>query len=87
MHLTRWRAASAQSLNVGVLSSRKSALPPSLDLRIAAAIALNAHLTATDKKLMRDAEHTAAELETDAASRLSASEKNSLIRLLQKVYL
>ena len=49
--------------------------------------AMGLHLTAAGKKLMRDAEHTAAELETDAASRLSASERKTLIRLLQKVYL
>ena len=36
---------------------------------------------------MHDAEHTATELEADAASRLSPSEKKNLIRLLQKVYL
>jgi DNA-binding MarR family transcriptional regulator len=49
--------------------------------------AMGLHLTVAGKKLMRDAEHTAAELEADAASRLSASEKKTLIRLLQKVYL
>ena len=45
------------------------------------------HLTAAGKKLMRDAERTAAALENDAASRLTSGEKETLIRLLQKVYL
>ena len=45
------------------------------------------HLTAAGKKLMRNAEHTAAELEAEVASRLSVSDEKNLIRLLQKVYL
>ena len=45
------------------------------------------HLTAGGKKLMRNAESTAASLEAEVASRLSASESRTLIRLLQKVYL
>jgi hypothetical protein len=36
---------------------------------------------------MRDAEQTAADLEDDATSRLSAAERKTLIRLLQKIYL
>jgi hypothetical protein len=36
---------------------------------------------------MRDAEKTAAQLESEAAARLSATEVKTLIRLLQKVYL
>jgi len=49
--------------------------------------AMGLHLTASGKKLMRDAENTAVGLEADVASRLSASEAKTLIRLLQKVYL
>jgi DNA-binding MarR family transcriptional regulator len=48
--------------------------------------AMGLHLTAAGIKLVRAAEKTAAELETKAASRLSASEQATLIRLLQKVY-
>ena len=49
--------------------------------------AMGLHLTAAGQKLMRDAERTAAELETDVSARLSASEARTLIRLLKKVYL
>ncbi len=49
--------------------------------------AVGLHLTASGKKLMREAESTAVGLEADVASRLSASEAKTLIRLLQKVYL
>jgi DNA-binding MarR family transcriptional regulator len=50
--------------------------------------AVGLHLTATGQKLMRDAERTAVELESEAvASRLSPSEAKTLIRLLKKVYL
>jgi DNA-binding MarR family transcriptional regulator len=49
--------------------------------------AMGLHLTTTGQKLMRDAERTAAELEADVASRLSASESRTLIRLLKKIYL
>jgi DNA-binding MarR family transcriptional regulator len=49
--------------------------------------AMGLHLTPGGRKLMRDAERTAAELEAHAASRLSATEVKTLIRLLQKVYL
>lgn len=48
--------------------------------------AMGLHLTATGQKLMRDAEKTAAALEADVATRLSASELRTLIALLQKVY-
>ena len=48
--------------------------------------AMGLHLTAAGEKLMRDAEKTAAELEADFASRLSASELRTLITLLKKVY-
>jgi DNA-binding MarR family transcriptional regulator len=49
--------------------------------------AVGLHLTASGRKLMREAESTAVGLEADVASRLSASEAKTLIRLLQKVYL
>jgi DNA-binding MarR family transcriptional regulator len=49
--------------------------------------AMGLHLTAVGQKLMRDAERTAAELETQVAARLSASEGKTLIRLLKKIYL
>jgi len=49
--------------------------------------AMGLHLTAGGQKLMRDAERTAAELEAEAAARLSAGETKTLIRLLKKIYL
>jgi DNA-binding MarR family transcriptional regulator len=49
--------------------------------------AMGLHLTAVGNKLMRDAEQTAAELEAEVGSRLSAAETRTLIRLLKKVYL
>jgi DNA-binding MarR family transcriptional regulator len=49
--------------------------------------AMGLHLTAGGSKLMREAEHTAATLEAEVASRLSASETRTLLRLLQKIYL
>jgi DNA-binding MarR family transcriptional regulator len=49
--------------------------------------AVGLHLTASGRKLMHDAERTAAELESQVASRLSAAETKTLIRLLQKIYL
>ena len=49
--------------------------------------AMGLHLTAPGHRLMRDAEKTAAALELEATSRLSASERKTLMRLLQKVYL
>lgn len=48
--------------------------------------AVGLHATATGQKLMRDAERAAAELEAEVASRLSASEAKTLIRLLKKIY-
>jgi DNA-binding MarR family transcriptional regulator len=48
--------------------------------------ALGLHLTVSGRKLARDAERTAAELEADMASRLSPAESRTLIRLLRKVY-
>lgn len=49
--------------------------------------AMGLHLTPAGQKLMRDAEKTAAQLEAEAAAKLSAAEVKTLIRLLQKVYL
>jgi DNA-binding MarR family transcriptional regulator len=49
--------------------------------------AVGLHLTPAGRKLMRDAERTAAQLETDAAAKLSGTEVKTLIRLLKKVYL
>jgi len=49
--------------------------------------AMGLHLTTAGQKLMRDAERTAAELEAEAAARLTASETKTLIRLLKKIYL
>ncbi|HSH91236.1 MAG TPA: MarR family transcriptional regulator [Ramlibacter sp.] len=48
--------------------------------------AMGLHLTPGGEKLMRDAERTAAELESEAAGRLSAGEARTLIRLLKKIY-
>lgn len=45
------------------------------------------HLTPTGQTMMRDAEQTASELEAQAASRLSANERKTLMRLLQKIYI
>ncbi len=44
------------------------------------------HLTDIGVKLMVDAEQTAFELEKDATSRLTATERKTVIRLLQKIY-
>ena len=49
--------------------------------------AMGLHLTPAGQKLMRDAERTAAQLESEAGSRLSDAEVKTLIRLLKKVYL
>ena len=45
------------------------------------------HLTPAGQALMRDAERTATELEFKAAGRLSAAERKTLMRLLQKIYI
>jgi DNA-binding MarR family transcriptional regulator len=49
--------------------------------------AMGLHLTPAGQKLMRDAERTAAQLESEAAAKLSAAEVKTLLRLLQKIYL
>jgi DNA-binding MarR family transcriptional regulator len=48
--------------------------------------AVGLHVTPSGRKLMRDAEGTAVQLEAEVASRLSAAESKTLIRLLQKIY-
>jgi DNA-binding MarR family transcriptional regulator len=45
------------------------------------------HLTAPGQSLMQQAEATAAELENEAAHKLSAAERKRLMALLQKIYL
>lgn len=49
--------------------------------------AVGLHLTAAGKKLVREAESTVVELENDASARLTARERDTLIRLLKKLYL
>lgn len=44
------------------------------------------HLSEAGSMLMKDAEQTAQELEIDAAPKLTASERKTLMRLLQKIY-
>lgn len=44
------------------------------------------HPTAAARKLMKLAERTAADLEAQAASRLTAGEQKTLLRLLRKLY-
>jgi DNA-binding MarR family transcriptional regulator len=44
------------------------------------------HPTAAAQKMMRQAERTAAELEAEAARRLTAAETRTLLRLLRKMY-
>jgi DNA-binding MarR family transcriptional regulator len=48
--------------------------------------AMALHLSARGEKLTRAAEKTAAELEAEAAARLSPAEAKTLIRLLKKIY-
>ena len=48
--------------------------------------AVGLHLSAEGEKLMRHAEQVASQLEDEVASGLSAAEKKTLLRLLQKVY-
>ena len=44
------------------------------------------HLTASGEKMMENAEKTAAQLEMETASRLSAAERKTLMQLLKKIY-
>ncbi len=67
-----------QSLDERGLISRKT------DAQDKRAIGL--YLTSAGKKLMRDAEQSASELEIEAAAALSETERVQLIALLQKLY-
>lgn len=49
--------------------------------------AMGVHLTPAGADLTAQAEYTAAQLEVDATARLTATERKTLIRLLQKIYL
>ncbi len=49
--------------------------------------AVGLHLTEAGEKLIREAEQTVMQLEADASARLTARERETLIRLLQKIYL
>ncbi len=44
------------------------------------------HLSEIGIKLMKEAEQTAKDLEDDAASKLTTTERKTLMRLLQKIY-
>ena len=48
--------------------------------------ALGLHLSAKGRALMQQAEQTASELEAEAASRLRPQERQTLMRLLRKLY-
>lgn len=49
--------------------------------------AMGLHLTPTGRKLMKQAELTAAGLEEAATSRLTAAERKTLMQLLRKIYI
>ncbi|MDH6591285.1 DNA-binding MarR family transcriptional regulator [Variovorax sp. TBS-050B] len=49
--------------------------------------AVGLHLTEAGEKLIREAEQTVMQLEADASARLTLRERETLIRLLQKIYL
>jgi DNA-binding MarR family transcriptional regulator len=49
--------------------------------------AVGLHLTPAGDKLTREAEQAVLQLELDASARLSARERDTLIRLLQRLYL
>jgi len=49
--------------------------------------AVGLHLTEAGDKLIREAEQTVMQLEADASARLTVRERETLIRLLQKIYL
>jgi DNA-binding MarR family transcriptional regulator len=48
--------------------------------------AMGLHPTAAGAKMIRDAEKTAADLEIETTSRLSAVERKTLVQLLKKIY-
>lgn len=49
--------------------------------------AMGLHLTPVGRKLAKQAEVTAAELENEATARLSAAERKTLMQLLKKIYI
>lgn len=49
--------------------------------------AVGLHLTEAGENLIREAEQTVTQLEADASARLTTRERETLIRLLQKIYL
>lgn len=49
--------------------------------------AVGLHLTPAGETLIREAEQAVVQLETEASSRLSTRERETLIKLLQKIYL
>ncbi|MGF6349093.1 MarR family winged helix-turn-helix transcriptional regulator [Variovorax sp. W2I14] len=49
--------------------------------------AVGLHLTSAGEALVRDAEQTVVQLEADASAQLTARERETLIKLLQKIYL
>lgn len=48
--------------------------------------AIGLYLTPAGEELIREAEQTVMQLETDASARLTSRERETLIRLLQKMY-
>ncbi len=48
--------------------------------------AMGLHVTADGKKMMREAERTAFELDSEVAARLTSNERTTLLKLLKKVY-
>jgi DNA-binding MarR family transcriptional regulator len=48
--------------------------------------AMGLHLTPAGKKLVRNAEQTATDIEKEATARLSATERKTLMQLLKKIY-
>jgi DNA-binding MarR family transcriptional regulator len=48
--------------------------------------AIGLYLTPAGETLVRDAERTVVELEADASAKLTTRERETLIRLLQKIY-
>ena len=49
--------------------------------------AIGLHLTPAGERLVHEAEQTVMQLEADASARLTVRERETLIRLLQKIYL
>ena len=49
--------------------------------------AMGLHLTASGKKMMREAEQTAFALDSEVAARLTPNERTTLLKLLKKIYL